>query len=154
MLSLFPASLALANASDPGKRRSPLPQTGEFVRFADPLTENFVVRLTHPGWQSILPSPLNRFISSKERFLIYSSNRGGRGLSPWPMDLRTGRARMLGEAKDLVANSLCLDAHERTFYLLDGRTLKEIALSNLRVRAVAEEVEDFALDFAGPRSLP
>lgn len=63
------------------------------------------------------------------------------------MDLRTGRARALGEAKDLVARSLCLDSHERTLYLLDGRTVKEVALSNLRVRTLAEDVEDFAVDW-------
>lgn len=148
-LSLFPASVVLANVSGPAKRRSPLPQTGDFVRFADPLTENYVVRLTHPGWESILPSARNRFISSKERFLLYSSDRGGKGLSPWMMDLRTGRARALGEVRDLVPRSLCLDSHERTFYLLDGRTIKEIALSNLKVRTLADEVEDFAVDFTG-----
>jgi oligogalacturonide lyase len=153
LLSLFPASLVLANVSGAGKRRSPLPQTGEFVRFADPLTENFVVRLTHPGWQSILPSPRNRFISAKERFLIYSSNRDGRRLAPWAIDLRTGRARVLGEAKDLVASSLCLDTHERTFYLLDGTTVKEVALPNLRVRTLAEGIEDFTVDLTGAQLL-
>lgn len=147
-LSLFPASLVLANVSGPVKRRSPLPQTGDFVRFADPLTENYVVRLTHPGWESVLPSPRNRFISSRERFLLYSSDRGGRGLSPWMMDLRTGHARALCEVMNLVTGSLCLDPHERAFYLLDGSTVKEVALSNLKVRTLAEGIETFAMDFA------
>lgn len=152
-LSLFPASLASASVNATQKRRSPLPQTGEFVRFVDPLTENIVVRLTHPGWQSVLPSARNRFISSKERFLVFSSNRGGAGLCPWSVDLRTGRARLLGETKDLAPRSLCLDARERALYLLDGKVLKELALSNLRVRTVAEEVEEFTVDVAASHVL-
>ena len=144
LLSILPASLALG-VGVPQKRRRPLPQVGEFVRLVDPLTENIVVRLTNPNWESILPAPVNRFISARERFLVFSSNRFG-VLAPWEVDLRTGRSRPLGESRALAPRSLCLDPRERALYLLDGKAVKEIALSNLKTRTIAEEVDAFALE--------
>lgn len=142
-LSLLPSCL-LSAVQSPKKRR-PLPQVGEFVRFIDPLTENIVVRLTDSRWQSYLPSPANRFISSRERFLVCSSTRFGH-LAPLEIDLRTGRSRLLAQAANLHPRSLCLDARERSLYLLDGTALKEIGLSNGRARTLAEDVEAFALE--------
>ena len=145
LLSLLPASLVLPASDLPQKRRRSLPQVGEFVRLIDPLTENIVVRLTNPNSESILPAPISRFISARERFLVFSSNRFG-PLAPWEADLRTGRSRPLGKAKDLVPRSLCLDSRERILYLLDGKTVKEITLSNLKDRTVTEDAAAFALE--------
>ncbi len=122
-----------------------LPQAGEFTRLVDPLTENIVVRLTYPNFDSFFPSSLNRFISAKERFLVYSSNRNGR-LAPFQVDLHTGRSRQLAATGKLVHSSLCLDEREKLLYFLDGTTLKEVALSNARQRTIAENVSRFALE--------
>jgi oligogalacturonide lyase len=137
-------SYAFAASKTPSKRTRPLPQVGEFIRIVDPLTENIVVRLTDPRFQSHLPAPVNRFISSQERFILYSSNKPGR-LAPFLADLRSGRARQLAAPESLVPESLCLDERERSLYLIDGTTLKEIALSNLKERTVAPNVGSFAL---------
>lgn len=145
VLSLLPASLLFAAGQAPQRRRRSLPQLGDFVRFVDPLTENFVVRLTNPNWESLLPSPGNRFISARERLLFFSSDRFG-VLAPWEVNLRTGRSRLLGESRDLVPRSLCLDSRERALYFLDGHTVKEITISNLKARTIAEEAEAFSVD--------
>ncbi len=144
-LSVLPPSLVLAVSDVRQKRMRSLPQVGEFVRFVDPLTENIVVRLTNPGWESVLPAPVHRFIAARERFLVFSSTRFG-PLSPLETDLRTGRSRLLCESKDLAPRSLCLDARERALYLLDGKTVREITLSNLRTRTIAEGADAFALE--------
>jgi len=81
MLVLLPASLAAqtgGRSAKPKSRARPLPSVGEFVRFADPDTETLVVRLTSVASASLLPAPSNRFVSVKERFLVFSSNRTGK----------------------------------------------------------------------------
>jgi oligogalacturonide lyase len=137
-------SCAFAASKTRSKRTRPLPQVGEFIRIVDPLTENIVVRLTDPRFPSHLPAPVNRFISAQERFLLYSSSKAGR-LAPFLVDLRSGRSRQLAAPENLVPQSLCLDERERSLYLIDGTTLKEIALSNLKERTVAQDVGAFAL---------
>ena len=65
-------------AAERKPKSRPLPANrGEFVRFADPTTENAVVRLTAPSHASFLPAEQNRFVSSREAFLVFSSDRGG-----------------------------------------------------------------------------
>jgi oligogalacturonide lyase len=109
----------------------------------DPTTEAAVVRLTSPATDSFLPAASNRFISFKRRFLIFSSNRTGR-LSPFQLDLRTGRLRQLAQAADLVPHSLCMDEKERLLYLIDQGALKEVTLANLKTRTLADEVSGFS----------
>ena len=71
-------SQALSAAMDaPTKKSKPLPAVGEFIRFLDPTTESVVVRLTNPSSASYLPAAANRFISLRERFLIFTSDRSG-----------------------------------------------------------------------------
>jgi oligogalacturonide lyase len=125
------------------KKSPPQPQVGEFVRFVDPATETLVVRLTDPRTTSVLPAASNRFVSSKRRFLIFSSDRSGKP-APFQLDLRTGRLRQLAQTTALMPQSLCMDEKERFLYLIEGSTLKEIALANLRTRTLAEEVTGFS----------
>jgi oligogalacturonide lyase len=121
----------------------PLPQVGEFFRFIDPTTEATVVRLTSPASTSLLPAVSNRFVSSKRRFLIFSSDRTGRP-SPFQVDLRTGRLRQLTQTAHLLPDSLCMDEKERFLYLIDGGVLKAVGLANLKIRTLAEEVSAFS----------
>ena len=117
MFAVLPGGL-VATSSVPVRERRPLPQVGEFFRFSDPATEAVVVRLTNPGTSSLLPAAANRFVSSKHRFLIFSSDRTGRP-SPFQLDLRTGRLRQLAQTADLVPHSLCMDEKERSLYFID-----------------------------------
>ncbi len=143
VLALVPGTLA-ATSKNPSRKTRPLPSVGEFVRFSDPTTETAVVRLTNPASTSILPAPANRFVSLKERFLIFSSDRSGT-LTPYRVDLRTGMLTDLAEAKSLNPRSLCLDEKERVLLFLDGGRLRAVELRNRREeRPVAEAVSAFS----------
>ena len=139
LLALLPAGLI----ADTGKRVQPFPRIGEFVPFADPTTETRVVRLTNPAATSWLPAPANRFVSVKDRFLVFSSDRNGRP-APFQLDLHAGLPHQLGEASALAPRSLCLDEKQKILFLIDGGTLKEITLGNRRVRTITEGVDAFA----------
>lgn len=142
MFAILPGGLAAAN-NLPIRDPRPLPLGGEFLRFIDPTTEAMVVRLTSPATTSVLPAASNRFVSSKRRFLIFSSERTGRP-APFQLDLRTGRLRQLAKTADLMPHSLCMDEKERLLYLIDQGSLKEVALTNLRIRTLADGVSAFS----------
>ena len=152
VLAALPLSLgsgeALKASSPDGrsstKKSRPLPAVGEFVRFVDPLTESIVVRLTSPASVSLLPDFRNRFISIKERALIFSSDRAG-NMAPFRLDLRTGTVMQLASTAQLDPQSLCLDNSGKSLYLIDGGSLKEIAVGGKRARTLAEEVSAFSL---------
>jgi len=144
LLALLPAGLA----AGPAKTAKPLARVGEFVPFLDPTTETRVVRLTNPASTSWLPAPANRFVSLKDRFLVFSSDRNGRP-APFQVDLRTGLPQQLGDTSALAPRSLCLDEKQRSLYLIDGGVLKEITLANRHVRTIAEGVDAFAPAGAG-----
>jgi oligogalacturonide lyase len=151
MLALLPASLAAQTAGRSIKSKSrakPLPSVGEFVRFADPATETPVVRLTNTNSASLLPAPANRFVSVKERFLIFSSNRTGK-FTPFKVDLRSGLLRQIAVTSSLSPLSLCLARHERSVYFIDGGELKEADLSRAKVETLTDNVTGFSPGPAG-----
>lgn len=144
ILALVPGIPAVAGANL-SKKSKPLPSVGEFVRFPDPTTETAVVRLTNPARASILPASTNRFVSTRERFLIFSSDRAGK-LGPYRADLRTGVIAAITKASDLDARSLCMDRRERVLHFLDGGKLRTVNLRNgHEERPVAEEVSAFSV---------
>ncbi len=141
VLALVPGGLAAAN-------KKPLPRVGEFVRFADPTTETAVVRLTSPAHTSILPAPANRFISLKERFLIFSSDKTGK-LEPFRVNLRTGVVTALANASNLEPRSLALDQKEQFLYFIDGGRLRAVNLKHRREeRPIADGISAFSLGAA------
>jgi hypothetical protein len=140
MLAGLPGCLL---ASVPQTRNAKLlPRVGEFVRYIDPVTETPVVRLTNPSTSSFLPAPYNRFVSTKDRFLIFSSDRAG-GLAPFQLDLRNGILTQLAKPHNLLPESLCLNQRRNALYLLDGDTLQEVVLANRKSKIIAEGVTDF-----------
>jgi hypothetical protein len=152
MLATWPACL-IAQTSRSRPRAKPLPTVGEFSRFVDPATEAFVVRLTDLKSSNYLPAASNRFVSLKDRSLLFSSDRNGT-LSPFQVDLRTGALRQLTIATHLSAESLCLDPKERWLYYLDGGQLKrlEVAKKGFRRQSsetIAEEVDAFSISQNG-----
>lgn len=140
MLAGIPASL-LAGVP-PAVKPKALPRVGEFFPFLDPVTENPVVRLTNPNYVSFLPPATNRFVSIKERSLIFSSDRTG-SLAPFQVNLRTGILTQLSNPRKLAPESLCLNAKGNAVYLLDGDTLQEITLGNHKMRSLADGVSSF-----------
>ncbi|MGH9582833.1 MAG: TolB family protein [Bryobacteraceae bacterium] len=147
LLSLVPNTLAAGATAVHKPRRAPAAH-GEFVRFVDPTTEAWVLRLTALSSASVLPAPQNRFISSKHHFLIFSSDRTG-AMTPFHLDLHTGALRPLAETKGLAARSLCLDRRERSVYFVDGGLLKEAALAGRKTRTIAEDVTAFGMSCSG-----
>lgn len=149
-MALLPGGLAGA-ALDTRKKARPLPSVGEFVRFIDPTTENVVVRLTSLASNSILPSSPNRFVSVKDRILVFSSDRQGKPM-PYQMDLRTGVARHIAETADLDPSSLTLVERKQLVYFRDGDTLVEAELVSKKPReprTVLTGIEAFCPDASG-----
>ena len=126
MLAMLPVSLAAQTSRSRSKAKQ-LPAVGEFVRFSDPTTETFVVRLTSLKSASFLPAAANRFVSIKDRFLLFSSDRNG-DLAPFQVDLRSGVVRQLATTTHLASESLCLDPKEHWLYFLDGGRLLRIEM--------------------------
>ncbi len=142
MLAALP--LGLTASVNTSKKARTLPRVGEFFRFLDPTTETPVVRLTNLSSNSFLPAATNRFVSVKDRFLVFSSDRMGKP-TPFHLDLHTGILAMLAPTSELDPASLCLEERQRFLYLLDGGALKEIALANKRTRVVADGVSAFSM---------
>ncbi len=140
MLAGLPGTLLASVVSN--KKGKPLPRVGEFFRFLDPITETPVVRLTSLQSNSFLPASTNSFISVKERFLIFSSDRGGT-LAPFKLDLRNGLLTQLARPRKLEPKSLCLNQKRTALYLLDGDSLQEITLANHKLRVLTEGVSSF-----------
>jgi len=133
-----------SNKTQFSKKPRALPAVGEFVRFVDPTTESTVVRLTNPATASYLPAPGNRFVSVRERLLVFSSDRTGRP-TPFAVDLRTGVLRPLAVTRDLLPRSLCLDAQGRSVYLIDGTDLKRVPIGSKKVEVLSRGVSAFSL---------
>ena len=143
LLGLIPSALLAASSRTRKRKSKPLPANrGEFVRFADPTTENAVVRLTAPAHASFLPAEQNRFVSSREAFLVFSSDRGGE-CAPFQVNLRTGALTQLAETKELANRAIALDDKARRMYFLHSDILEEVDLRHLHTRRLAEDVADF-----------
>ena len=144
ILALVPMGLRLTAQQSPPKKVRPLAAGSEFARFLDPDTETPIVRLTSPASNSFLPAPTNQFISAKERFLVFSSDRTGRN-APFRLDLRSGALTQLANGGDVQPQSLCLDPANRTLSLIEAGVLQEIDLKNKRTRVLTDEVTAFSL---------
>ena len=147
LATALPTCLA-AQASRSRPKTKPLPNAGEFVRFTDPTTETYVVRLTSLKSSSLLPCAANRFVSLRDRNLLFASDRGGR-MSPFQLDLRTGAVRQIGDTAKLSPLSLCLDPKEHWLYFLDDDRLQRLELAK---RQVPETIQDNVSHFSIARS--
>ncbi len=148
LLSMLPGG-CLAAAVNSIPKTQTLPQAGEFVRFADPTTENTVVRLTSPAYAHFLPAPANRFVSLKPRVLYCSSDRLNGRLAPFQVDLRTGAIRPMAETQALDPASLTLEPQGRFLYFLDGGSLVEAAVNgkreSKRLEILARDLTSFGI---------
>lgn len=149
--TLAAAALNQTGRNQLSKKSKPLPNAGEFVRLIDPTTESMVVRLTNPAYASYLPQPGNRFVSTRQRFLLFSSDRTGH-LTPFSVDLRTGVPQAVAVTTDLLPSSLCLDAQGRSAYFIDAGDLKQIAIGNKKATVLARGVSAFSVG-TGPSGI-
>ncbi|MGH9620827.1 MAG: TolB family protein [Bryobacteraceae bacterium] len=140
LLALLPGVLA-------ARKRRPR-MHGAFVAFVDPATEAWVLRLTALSSASVLPAPQNRFISSRRRFLLFSSDRSG-AMAPFRLDLHSGRLHRLAETRHLAIRSLYLDPKERWAYFVDSGVLKKADVRGHKTHTVAEGVSAFGMSDSG-----
>lgn len=124
----------------------------DWARYPDPSTEFEVLRLTDPGYQSLLASAPARSITANSGELLYASTRSG-SLQVHLMRLRDGRSRMLTNAGALRAGAQTLTHDDRAILFFDGAELIYSALSGLREQGVARLREGFEWE-AGPVTSP
>jgi hypothetical protein len=148
LLCTIPA--ALAQAKQPqvkqpqGKKAKPLPEAGEFTRIIDPVTENTIVRLTTLASNSVIPLARNRFVSARERILVFASDRTGH-FTPHQIDLRTGVIRQIADTANLNPLSLCFDKTEKNLRYLDGDGLFEAGLNRATPKKLADGCSAFSV---------
>ncbi|MBI4889805.1 MAG: PD40 domain-containing protein [Acidobacteria bacterium] len=94
----------------------------EWRRYADPVTEFEVIRLTDPQWECRLPPLSGRAIDRRSRMLLYASNRGG-SWQPWLMDLSSKLSEPLGSFQEFQPGALALSGDDKEVWLLDGRSI-------------------------------
>ena len=144
LLSNISVAISLAlQVKQPIKKGRPLPSVGEFTRETDPVTENTIVRLTVPSSASFLPYARNRFVSARERILVFASDRGGH-FAPFALDLRTGSIKQIAETAKLDPRSITFDHQEKLIRYLDGGSVMETGLSHGSPRTLAEGVTSFS----------
>lgn len=142
LLCTIPVAVRAQVKQPPAKKAKPFPEAGEFTRVTDPVTENVIVRLTTLSSSSVIPLARNHFVSSRERILIFASDRGGH-FCPFLVDLRTGGLRQLAETAKLSPRSLCFDKQERTVRYLDGGELFEVGLNRGSPKKIGEGYSTF-----------
>jgi oligogalacturonide lyase len=105
----------------------------ETQKYADPLTELDVYRLTDPAHTSLLPAYYNRAISRNNGWMLYTCDREG-STQAYRLDLKTGQEKLLTQAAELDAASLTLTPDNRSFCYFAGRTLCVTGAASLSER--------------------
>ena len=104
-------------------------------RYADPLTERPVWRLTDPSLLHHHPQNYQRFVARHNSFLLLAGERGGQR-QVLRMELPSGRLSQLTAGADLAPYSICLAPDERSFFFLQNGILKQTGLRTLRERPI------------------
>ncbi|MBI3693843.1 MAG: PD40 domain-containing protein [Acidobacteria bacterium] len=133
-LAAFPAAQARRT---PGKTQQ---YPAELKRYADPLTEREVWRLTGTSTPHQLPHSHQRFVAHNNSFLLLGGEREG---SPQAlrMELPSGRMAQLSHGPGVAVSSICLAPDERSFFFLQGGALKQTGFRTLKERDIYN-VED------------
>jgi oligogalacturonide lyase len=137
-LSAAPA-FCLAGKAKADKTK-PVPSA--YFRYNDASTEFPVLRLTDPGFTSVLPAHYGRAVSRKASFLLYASDVGGR-MEAFRMESKSGASRQLTEQEGLDPASLTLTVDERSFCCVAAGKLLMVNLGNGKVREVYRIAEGF-----------
>jgi oligogalacturonide lyase len=102
-------------------------------RYADPLTELDVFRLTKPDYTSRMTAYYNRGIARNSGWMLLSSDRTG---SPqaFRLDLKSGEMRQWSQTEDLDPLTLTLVPDNHSFCYFAGRTLYSANVAGLKER--------------------
>jgi len=133
-LAAFPA-LQTRRASGKGQQ-----YPGAIKRFPDPLTDREVWRLSGLASPHYLPDSYQRFAAKSNSFLLLEAERSGE-LQAFLMELPSGRLQQLTQGPGVARYSLCLAPDERSFFFLQGGTLKQTGLRRLREKEIYQADE-------------
>jgi Tol biopolymer transport system component len=135
---LLLSALAATRLSAEGRKGGTFP--GEAVRYADPLTEIEVFRLTKPDYTSTLTAYYNRGIAHTSSWMLCGSDRTG-APQGFRMDLKSGEMKQMTQVEGLDPSTLTLLPDNRAFCYLAGRSLYISNVSNLKERELYEVPE-------------
>jgi oligogalacturonide lyase len=132
------SALAATRLFAEGRKGEILPS--DAVRYADPLTEIEVYRLTKPDYTSTLTAYYNRGIARNSGWMLCGSDRTG---SPqgFRLDLKSGEMKQMTQIEGLDPSTLTLLPDNRSFCYLAGRSLYILNDSNLKERALYQAPE-------------
>lgn len=103
-------------------------------RYADPITEHTVYRLTDPGYRSLMLPLSSRPVNGRSNAIYYLSDRLGT-MQAWRQELKvSSQAKQLTDAAELRIDGISVSADDRWFCYQDGRTLQQSSVSTLRNR--------------------
>jgi oligogalacturonide lyase len=120
-------TLGLAAAATAGAQFTPI------RRFLDPSTEAEVLALSDPSSASFLPHHYNRSVSSRNGFIVYSTETT-QGVQALRLDVKGGSTKILTSSAAMEPKSLALSPDDRTLYFADGANLLATGLSGGRPR--------------------
>jgi oligogalacturonide lyase len=102
-------------------------------RYADPLTELDVYRLTKPDYSTTMTAWYNRGIARNSNWMLCCCDRGG---SPqaFRLDLKNGDMKQLTQVEALDGSTLSLTPDNRSFLFFAGRSLCSMSLAGARER--------------------
>ncbi|HLH43197.1 MAG TPA: hypothetical protein VKV74_09440 [Bryobacteraceae bacterium] len=106
-----------------------------FYRYSDPSTEFRVLRLTNPGFTSVMPAHYQRAVARRGNWLLYASDVSGR-MEAYRMDLKTGAGQQASEEEGLQPASLTFTPDERSICCLAKDRLVLIHAASGRAREV------------------
>ena len=129
------AALQVRRAAGKGERLA-----ASLRRYADPLTEREVWRLTDPAVPHHHPQNYQRFASRNNAFLLLARLIEGQRQAV-RLDFSPPRLTQLTEGAGLAPYSLCLAPDDRSFFFLQNGRLKQTGLRTLREREIFQ-VED------------
>jgi oligogalacturonide lyase len=139
-LSATPAACLAGLGTADADKTKPIPSA--FFRYKDASTEFPVLRLTDPGFTSLLPAHYGRAVSRKSAFLLYASDLTGR-MEVFRMESKNGVSRQLTEQEGLDPASLTLTSDERSFCCLAAGKLLMVNLGTGKIREVYRVPEGF-----------
>ena len=117
-------------------------------RYSDPSTEFPVLRLTDPGFTSLMPAHYQHAVARRGNWLLFASDLSGR-MEAYRMDLKTGAAQQVSEEEDLQPASLTFTPDERGVCCLAHDRLLLINLASDRAREVYRAEREFRLQGMG-----
>jgi oligogalacturonide lyase len=105
------------------------------VKFADPLTERQIFRLTDPAALHHLPHYHHQILSRNNEFLLVASEISGER-QIYELRVDDGRMTQLTEGPGIHPYSATFGPRHRWFYVLQGDTLKQIGVRNRKERRI------------------